>query len=122
MTPSQLVLALVVVLRCRASERRFRRHHRAHARHLRKAADHADAMVTELLHRADLCVRYGGRPGPPAPRTGSGVPAVPLPSRPAADSLVRTRMVVPDHEGAPSCPEDGEGAVTIAAKGGAHPF
>lgn len=119
--PSQLVLALAVVLRCRASERRFRRHHHANARHQRKAADHADAMAAELLHRAALCVRCGGSPVPSAPRTGSGVPAMPLPSQQAAVPCVAA-AVVPDRGGIPSCPEEGARPASIAARGGLHLF
>ena len=118
----QLARGLILILRCRAASRRFRRHERARIRHLTRAAEHTEAMVFELELHAGLCARWGSRPGPPTPRTGSGVPAVPLPSRLAADSLIRACMVVPDHVGAPSCPEDGEGAVTIAAKGGLHPL
>nr|WP_137830873.1 hypothetical protein [Methylobacterium sp. L1A1] len=122
LSPRQLARGLVHILRCRASSHRFRRHEQARIRHLTRAAEHAEAMAAELERHAVLCARWGGRPGPPPPRTGSGVPAVPLPSRLSADSLGRACMVVPDREGAPSCPEDGEGAVTITAKGGLHPF
>ncbi|WP_156383992.1 hypothetical protein [Methylobacterium sp. Leaf456] len=122
LSPRQLAEGLILILRCRAASRRFRRHHRARVHHLTRAAEHTDAMAAELNHHASLCARWGGRSGPPAPRTGSSVPAVPLPSRLAADSLGSARMVVPDHEGVSSCPEDGERAVTIAAKGGPHPI
>lgn len=110
---------LWVILRCWISERRFRQHHRAHVFHLRKAADHADAMAAELGHRANLCARYGGRPGPSAPRSGSGIPLVPQPSHQVTDSPASTFAAVPSCDGAALSPE-GRRSAGITTRGGGH--
>lgn len=78
---SRLTEALSFIVRMRISERRFRWHQRRQERHDEQALSHLEAMTAEMQRRADLCARYRGRPGPPVPRSGSGIPLVPRLSR-----------------------------------------
>lgn len=75
----RLLEALAFVARLRLSEHRFRRQQRAEAHHGRKATLHLRAMVGEMEWRSGLIARHGRLPRPSVPRTGSGIPSMPLP-------------------------------------------
>jgi hypothetical protein len=103
---SRLGETLAFIVRMRISERRFQWHQRRQARHAEQALGHIAAMAAETERRADLCARYSGRPGPPVPRSGSGIPLVPRLSRQVAGSPNDAPAAVPSCGGASSCPEE----------------
>ncbi len=112
--------ALVLAVGARLLGLRFRWHHRQHRRHARALAHHLDGMTRTLERRVDLCARWDGRPGPPAPRSGSGVPILPLPSHQVAGSSVDTAAAFPSRDEAAPLPGGVEGQ-QVAARGGQHP-
>jgi len=117
----RLIRAATLLAHVRISEMRFRWHQRWREHHDERALRHTEAMAKELQRRADLCARYGSRPGPPAPRSGSGVPLVPLPSHLVADTAPGTPTTVPSDGYAVPCPEgDGIGGL-IGMKEDANP-
>lgn len=116
----RLCQALTLLVCGRLLELKFRWHHRRHQRHERGKARHFAGMTRTLERREDLCARYGGRPGPPAPRSGSGVPILPLPSHQVAGSSVGTAAAFPSRDEAAPRPGGVEGR-HVAARGCQHP-
>lgn len=108
-TGGRLGEALAFIVRVRISEWRFRWHQRLQERHDARALGHLMAMTVEMQRRADLCARYRGRPGPPVPRSRSGIPLVPHPSHQVTAPPNDAPAAVPSCGGASPCPEGAEG-------------
>lgn len=116
----RLVEALAFIVRMRISERRFRWHQRRQARHTEQALGHIAAMAAEMERRADLCARYRGRPGPPVPRSGSGVPLVPRLSRQVTGIGPGVSVAVPSEGCAAPCPEGAEAGGFVGKRSDPH--